>query len=405
LKYRRFGKLDWMVSILGFGAMRLPVVGGDMRQIDEPEAMRMIKYAIDHGVNYIDTAYMYHGGNSEVLVGKVLREGYHGKVRVATKMPIGMVRSREELNTIFEEQMRRLQVDYIDFYLMHGLDRDRWRKIYDLNVLDWAERKVDEGRIGYLGFSFHDEFEVFKEIVDGYSGWTFCQIQYNYLDTESSRRSPGTRGLKYAASRGLAVVVMEPIRGGLLAIPPPPEVRAVFDEAGVKRTPVQWALLWVWNHPEVSVALSGMSRFEQVVDNIATASIAEPGILSEEELHIIEKVRSMYLKYGFIGCTGCRYCMPCPRGVDIPTILRYMNRMLMAEGGEERRIIEEYYREVPEDKGGIDVLDAVNARRNARRSYRYVNSSEDRVSCLDRLPHLLRGKLPWCMDEGIPANG
>ncbi len=352
MKYRKFGRLDWMVSILGFGAMRLPVVGGDMRQIDEPEAMRMIKYAIDHGVNYIDTAYMYHGGNSEVLIGKVLREGYHGKVRVATKMPIGMVRSREELDTIFEEQMRRLQIDYIDFYLMHGLDRDRWRKIHDLNVLDWAERKVDEGRIGYLGFSFHDEFEVFKEIVDGYSGWTFCQIQYNYLDTESSRRSPGTKGLKYAASRGLAVVVMEPIRGGLLAIPPPPEVKAVFDEAGVKRTPAQWALLWVWNNPEVSVALSGMSTFEQVVDNIATASIAEPGILSEEELRIIEKVRNMYLKYGFIGCTGCHYCIPCPRGVDIPSILRYMNRILMAESGEERRIVEEYYREIPEDRRG-----------------------------------------------------
>jgi len=352
LKYRKFGRLDWMVSILGFGAMRLPVVGGDMRQIDEPEAMRMIKYAIDHGVNYIDTAYMYHGGNSEVLIGKVLREGYHGKVRVATKMPIGMVRSREELDTIFEEQMRRLQIDYIDFYLMHGLDKDRWRKIHDLNVLDWAERKVDEGRIGYLGFSFHDEFEVFKEIVDGYSGWTFCQIQYNYLDTESSRRSPGTKGLKYAASRGLAVVVMEPIRGGLLAIPPPPEVKAVFDEAGVKRTPAQWALLWVWNNPEVSVALSGMSTFEQVVDNIATASIAEPGILSEEELRIIEKVRGMYLRYGFIGCTGCHYCIPCPRGVDIPSILRYMNRILMAESGEERRIVEEYYREIPEDRRG-----------------------------------------------------
>lgn len=352
MKYRKFGKLDWMVSILGFGAMRLPVVGGDMRQIDEPEAMRMIKYAIDHGVNYIDTAYMYHGGNSEVLIGKVLREGYHGKVRVATKMPIGMVRSREELDTIFEEQMRRLQIDYIDFYLMHGLDRDRWRKIHDLNVLDWAERKVDEGRIGYLGFSFHDEFEVFKEIVDGYSGWTFCQIQYNYLDTESSRRSPGTKGLKYAASRGLAVVVMEPIRGGLLAIPPPPEVKAVFDEAGVKSTPAQWALLWVWNNPEVSVALSGMSTFEQVMDNIATASIAEPGILSEEELRIIEKVRNMYLKYGFIGCTGCHYCMPCPRGVDIPSILRYMNRILMAESGGERRIVEEYYREIPEDRRG-----------------------------------------------------
>lgn len=359
-----------MASILGFGAMRLPVTGGDMKQIDEPEAMRMIKYAIDHGVNYIDTAYMYHGGNSEVLIGKILSEGYRDKVRIATKMPIGMVRSRDELDKIFEEQMKRLQVDRIDLYLMHGVDRDRWRKILDLDVLDWAERKIDEGRIGYLGFSFHDEFEVFKEVVDGYDRWTFCQIQYNYLDVESSRRTPGTNGVKYAASRGLAVVVMEPIRGGLLAVPPPLEVKAVFDEAAVKRTPAEWALLWVWNHPEVSVVLSGMSTFEQVVENIATASIAEPGILSENELRIIERVRSMYLKYGFIGCTGCRYCIPCPRGVEIPTILRYMNRLLMAGGGDERRIVEEYYGEVPED----------------RRADRCVRCGECEKRCPQKLP-------------------
>ncbi|MEM2740294.1 MAG: aldo/keto reductase [Candidatus Bathyarchaeia archaeon] len=370
MKYRRFGRSDWMASILGFGAMRLPVVGGDMRQIDEPEAMRMIKYAIDHGVNYIDTAYMYHGGNSEILIGKILSEGYRGKVKVATKMPIGMVRSRDELDKIFEEQMRRLQVDRIDLYLMHGVDRDRWRRILDLDVLDWAERKIDEGRIGYLGFSFHDEFEVFKEVVDGYSGWTFCQIQYNYLDVESSRRSPGTKGLRYAASRGLAVVVMEPIRGGLLALPPPPEVKAVFDETGVKRTSAQWALLWVWSHPEVSVVLSGMSTFEQVVENVATASIAEPGILSEDDLRIIEKVRGMHLKYGFIGCTGCRYCIPCPRGVEIPAILRYMNRLLMAETGEERKIVEEYHREVPED----------------RRADRCARCGECEKKCPQRLP-------------------
>lgn len=353
MKYRRFGKTDWMASILGFGAMRLPVVG-DMRQIDEAEAMKMMKYAIEHGVNYIDTAYMYHGGNSEILIGKLLSEGYHGKVKVATKMPIGMVKTRDELDKIFDEQMRRLQVDSIDLYLMHGLDRDRWRKVLELNVLDWAERKIHEGKIGYLGFSFHDEFEIFKEVIDGYSGWIFCQIQYNYLDVESSRRSPGTMGLKYAASKGLAVVVMEPIRGGLLAIPPPPEVQAVFDEIGFKRTPAQWALLWVWNHPEVTVALSGMSKFEQVVENIATANIAEPGILGEDELRIIEKVRRMYLKYGFIGCTGCRYCIPCPRGVEIPIIISYMNRILTTERDEKRKaLIEEYLREVPEDRSAI----------------------------------------------------
>ena len=281
MKYRKFGKLDWEVSVLGFGAMRLPVIGEDRSKINEPEAIRMIRYAIDHGVNYIDTAYPYHGGNSEVVVGKALKDGYREKVRIATKMPIGRVNSSEDLDRIFNEQMRRLQTNRIDFYLLHGLNKERWLKVLNLNVLDWAEKLIDEGKIGYFGFSFHDEFEVFKEIIDGYDGWTFCQIQYNYVDTESSKRTPGTQGLKYAASKRLAVVVMEPIAGGLLAIPPPPEIQAIWDEAEIKRTPAEWALLWVWNHPEVSLALSGMSTMEQVIENVQTADKSGPTYLQK----------------------------------------------------------------------------------------------------------------------------
>ena len=352
MKYRRFGRLDWEVSALGFGAMRLPVIGGDRSRIDEAEAIRMIRYAIDHGVNYIDTAYPYHGGNSEILVGKSLKDGYREKVRIATKMPIGRVDSPEDLDRIFNDQLRKLQTDRIDFYLLHGLNKERWLKTLDLNVLDWAEKLMDEGKIGYFGFSFHDEFEVFKEIIDGYDKWTFCQIQYNYIDTESSKRTPGTQGLKYAASRGLAVVVMEPIAGGMLAIPPPPEIQAIWDEAEIKRTPAEWALQWVWNHPEVSVALSGMSTMQQVIENVEAASRSGPNMLTEKELQIISRVREKYLQYGFIGCTGCRYCMPCSQGVGIPEILALYNEYLRRRGDREGQseIVNKYPEVIPPEK-------------------------------------------------------
>lgn len=339
-----------MVSVLGFGAMRLPIVNGDQSKINESEAIKMIRYAIDHGVNYVDTAYPYHGGNSEVLVGKVLKDGYREKVKVATKMPIGMfVNTREDLDKIFDQQLKRLQVDYIDFYLLHGLNRDNWRKTLDLNVLDWAEKQMNEDKIKYFGFSFHDEFEVLKEIVDGYDKWTFCQIQLNYVDDESSQRTPGVKGLKYASSKGLAVVIMEPLRGGMLTTKPPKEVQTIWDEAEIKRSPVEWGLLWVWNHPEVSVVLSGMSTMEQVVENISIADRSGPNILSLKDLEIISKVKENYLQYGFIGCTQCRYCTPCPQGVSIPEILAFYNEFLRSPGGEDKRreIMEKYHSAVP----------------------------------------------------------
>ena len=350
MKYRRFGRLDWEVSALGFGAMRLPVIGGDRSKVDEAEAIRMIRYAIDHGVNYIDTAYPYHGGNSEVVVGKALEDGYRERVRVATKLPIWMINSREDLDRVFNEQLRKLRTDRVDFYLMHGLNRERWSKVLELNILDWAERMVADGRIGYLGFSFHDEFEVFKEIIDGYGGWTLCQILYNYMDVDFQA---GRRGLKYAASKGLAVVVMEPIRGGMLAIKPPPEIQAIWDEADVKRSPAEWALQWVWNHPEVSVALSGMSTMEQVIENVRSADRSGPNKLTRKELELISRVREMYLRYGFIGCTGCRYCTPCPQGVNIPDIFKLYNEFLKSSRDREvqRRVIERYRREIPPESG------------------------------------------------------
>ncbi|HXX88506.1 MAG TPA: aldo/keto reductase, partial [Candidatus Acidoferrum sp.] len=257
MKYRNFGKkLDWQPSALGFGAMRLPIIGNDASKIDEPEATKMIRYAIDHGVNYVDTAYVYHRGNSESFLGRALRNGYRKKIRLATKMPTWQVKSEHDMDVCLDEQLSRLNLDYVDFYLLHGLTGERFQKLKELNVLKWAEKKINEGKFKHLGFSFHDEYEAFKKIIDSYDGWTMCQIQYNYLDADYQA---GTKGLKYAASKGLAVVVMEPIAGGRLAFKPPEEVQKIWDSAEAKRSLAEWALMWVWNHPEVSLVLSGMS--------------------------------------------------------------------------------------------------------------------------------------------------
>ena len=342
MKYRTFGKLDWRPSALGFGAMRMPIIDGDHSRINEDEAIRMIRYAIDHGVNYVDTAYPYHRGNSEVLVGKALEDGYRERVKLATKMPTWLVESQGDMDRFLDEQLGKLRTDQVDFYLLHGLRKARWPKLLEFDVFEWAENALADGRIAYFGFSFHDEFDLFKEIVDSYDGWTLCQIQYNYMDTHYQA---GTRGLKYAASKGLAVVVMEPIAGGMLAIKPPEAIEAIWDEAETRRSPAEWALQWVWNHPEVSVVLSGMSTMDHVIENVESAGRSGPGTLAEVELGLIDRVREKYLEYGFIGCTACGYCIPCPEGLDIPKIFALYNEYYMKS--RDRGVLSRYEEGVP----------------------------------------------------------
>lgn len=331
MKYRSFGKLNWKVSALGFGAMRLPIISNEAARINEPEAIRMIRYAIDHGVNYVDTAYPYHGGNSETLVGKALNDAYRDNVKLATKMPAWLINSSQDMDKYLEEQLKRLNTD-VDFYLLHGLNEERWQKLQALDVTGWAEKKIDEGKFRYLGFSFHDEYDAFKNIIDSYENWTLCQIQYNYAD---AKYQAGTKGLRYAASKGLAVVVMEPIAGGRLAIKPPTPVQDIWNNAQVKRTQAEWALLWVWNQPEVSTALSGMSTMQQVKENVRTASHSSINKLAEEDLSFINQVALEYKKTGFVGCTACGYCSPCPEGVNIPEIMSLYNEFYINDMSDE----------------------------------------------------------------------
>jgi hypothetical protein len=331
MKYRSFGKLNWKASALGFGVMRLPTIGGDAAKIDEPLATRMIRYAIDHGVNYLDTAYSYHEGNSEPFLRKVLQEGYREKVKLATKMPTWLVNSQQDMDKYLDEQLARLETN-IDFYLLHGLTKERWQKLKQLNVTAWAEKKIDEGKFSHFGFSFHDSNNVFKDVINSYDGWTLCQIQYNYVDAD---QQAGTEGLKYAALKGLAVIVMEPVGGGRLSFTPPRGIQSLWKKTKMRRAPAELALLWVWNHPEVSVALSGMSTMQQVTENVKTANCSVPPTLNQEELRFVDQLTRKYKKLGFIGCTNCRYCMPCDEGVNIPEIIAFLNEYFIKREGEE----------------------------------------------------------------------
>ena len=326
MQYRKFGKLDWQASVLGFGAMRLPQTSNNPTSVDRDESIRMIRYAIDHGVNYLDTAYPYHGGQSEVVLGLALKNGYREKVKVATKLPSRHIQSLNDCDRYLDEQLERLQLNGIDFYLLHDLNKEFWPKLRDLGVLRWAETAIADGRVGHLGFSFHDDFPVFQEIIDAYDNWSLCQIQYNFMD---GNYQAGTSGLSYAAKKGLAVVVMEPLRGGRLTKRPPQEIADLWTSSPVKRSPAEWGLLWVWNHPQVSVVLSGMSKMEQVLENIAAAESARPNMLGVEDLALIDRVREAYNKRNPLPCTGCGYCQPCSNNVNIPRIFELYNDAVM----------------------------------------------------------------------------
>lgn len=332
MEYRNFGRTNFKPSALGFGCMRLPQTPGEDGGIDEHEATRMVRYAIDRGVNYFDTAWSYHGGQSEVFLGKALQDGYREKVALATKMPSWLVEKQEDFDHYFSTQLERLLTDHIDFYLLHTLNQNYWDTYCRLNVFDWAEKQLAEGRIRHLGFSFHDEYPVFEKILTGYDHWDFCQIQYNYMDTDYQA---GERGLRLAAERGLGVVIMEPLKGGKLAIEVPPNpVKKVFDQAETPRKPAEWALQWLWNQNEVGVVLSGMSTFEQVEQNLVSASRSGVGRLSADEVRIVEQARDAWQGLAPVACTHCEYCLPCPSDVLIPQIFAIYNNAMMYEQQE-----------------------------------------------------------------------
>lgn len=327
MNYRQFGKLDWQVSALGFGAMRLPTLDNDSGKIDETLAIHMIRTAIDAGVNYVDTAYGYHRGTSEVLVGKALKDGYREKVCLATKMPSWLVKTPEDLDRLLDEQLTRLDTNKIDFYLLHALNAEYWKNYQSMNVFDWAERKMAEGKFDHLGFSFHDEFSVFVDILNGYEQWDFCQIQYNYMDTDYQA---GIKGLELAAEKGLGVIVMEPLRGGNLAKSPAPAlVQEAFARSAHDWQPAEWALQWVWDQPQVSLALSGMSTLEQVQQNLVSASRSGVGTFSTQDHALLDNVRQAYHALVPIPCTACEYCLPCPSDVAIPSVFTIYNEAIM----------------------------------------------------------------------------
>lgn len=315
--YRRVKKSGDNLSVLGFGCMRLPQKRGMPGQgkIDEKRATAQIRYAVDRGVNYVDTAFIYHMGGSEPFLGRALQEGYRDRVRLATKLPLQLTKSPGDAERILSSQLDRLATDRIDYYLIHGLTRSLWEKTKSLGILEFLERAKKDGKIVNTGFSFHGDLDTFKEVVDTYD-WSICQIQYNFLD---ERNQAGTGGLRYAAAKDLGVVVMEPLRGGHIAGRIPDQVKAVWKEATTERSPAEWALRWVWNHPEVTVALSGMNEEAHVEENIRIAEEALADSLTAQELALFGRVEAAYRKLTKIGCTGCRYCMPCPSGVNIPS--------------------------------------------------------------------------------------
>ena len=346
MQYRKFGSLDWNVSALGFGAMRLPT--RPLRGVDREEAIHIMRRGIDLGINYVDTAWPYHMGESEKVVGEALKDGYREKVHLVTKLPVFLMRRAEDFDRYLNQQLERLQDEHIDMYLLHSLNAASFERVKRFNLIEKLEEAKRQGRIGHFGFSFHDTYPVFKEIVDYYA-WDMAQIQYNYMDTAAQAT---TDGLQYAHSKGMAVVIMEPVRGGQLANPPA-EARALMDATTVKRSPVDWALQFLWNKPEVSVVLSGMGNLQMVEENCASADASGIGSLSAEEEATIEAIADIYRKKILVPCTGCEYCMPCPFGVNIPKNFAVLNSLNGSEG-VTRMHMRISYHQLTGDKTKVD---------------------------------------------------
>lgn len=314
------------ISALGFGAMRLPTKNG---RIDKERAKKQIYYAIDNGLNFIDTAFPYHGGSSESFLGEILTDEYRKKVKLCTKMPSWSVKKYEDMEKYLQIQLEKLQTDCIDYYLIHSLGKGSFEKLKEIGVLEFLDDAKAKGKIKYAGFSFHDNSEAFKGIADVYD-WDACLIQYNYLD---EKNQAGTEGVKYAASKGMAVFIMEPLKGGLLAGEVPEKVKEIWQKSDFKRSPAEWALKWVLNHKEVTCVVSGMNDEEHIKENIRVANETLPNSLTNEELKLYEDVKDVYKNLMKIDCGGCGYCMPCPVGVDIPECFGLYNHKYMFNSG------------------------------------------------------------------------
>jgi len=294
------------------------------RAVDEEKSIEMVGYAIEHGINYFDTAYMYHAGNSELVLGKAIK-GKRDNLIITTKSPIPMIQKNEDFDRILDEQLERLGTDHLDFYLLHGLNKDAWEKSRKLNALEFLDTIQKDGRAKHVGFSFHDKTDVFKEIIDAYD-WAVCQIQYNFFDEQYQA---GREGLEYAASKEIGVIIMEPLRGGRFTQRIPEKVQTIWDSAEIKRSPAEWGLRWVADHPEVSVILSGMSTLDQLKENLSIADDFIPKRLTDKELKTVKKAADAYRDLMKVDCTSCSYCMPCPNGVNIPEIFSLYNDLVM----------------------------------------------------------------------------
>jgi predicted aldo/keto reductase-like oxidoreductase len=301
--------------------MRLPHEPDKYANILEEESKSLIRYSIDNGLNYIDTAWPYHEGNSEAFVGRVLKDGYREKVYIADKLPSWLVKSREDMDDFLDKQLERLDVEYIDFYLLHALNKKYWANLRECGLFDFIEKALASGKIKNIGFSFHDDFETFEKIINAYD-WDFCQIQFNFYDEEYQA---GLKGLKLASSKGIDIVVMEPLRGGKIANNVPGGVSDIYNSTGEIHSPAGWAFRYIWDYPEVKTVLSGMNDINHLKDNLSEANKALPNMLTKKEKIAIKEVEKFYKARIQVDCTDCKYCMPCPFGINIPGNFAFYN--------------------------------------------------------------------------------
>ena len=334
------------LSALGFGCMRFTTING---KIDMAKAEKEILRSIELGVNYFDTAYIYTG--SEAAIGEIFeRNGVRDKIKIATKLPQYLISNRKAIDKYFNEQLSRLRTDHVDYYLMHMLtDIEAWNKLVALGIKDWIDEKKKSGEIGQIGFSFHGNTDMFLKILIAYD-WDFCQIQYNYLDETTQA---GRKGLEEAEKKGIPVIIMEPLRGGKLVELLPAEAKKLISENSRGYSPAEWAFRWLWNQTGVTVVLSGMNSIDMLEENCRVAGNCEAGSFNDEDRELIEKVRNIISEKMKIGCTGCRYCMPCPKGVDIPSIFRCYNHMYTESKSSGRK---EYFQTVGFQKNPSDAF-------------------------------------------------